>query len=335
MCIAAGLSLGLISCAPQRVAEAPKDLYWPLPPEKPRIKWLGAYATARDVEKRSQFLEALVGEDVGAGLARPQGVAVDAKGNIYVADSTAHRIVVFDVEKAKMRFFGEGDQERVSIPIGLSIADRANMLLVASAGAKRVVAYDLSSGSLRFVIGQEEGFFKNPVGVAVDEERGRIYVTDSKLNEIRAFDMNGRFLSTIVKAGTLDHQVYSPSQIAVDREGKVYVADLFNFKVKIFRPDGSLVRVIGLGHGDSPGYFSRVNGVAVDSEGHIYASDSAFGNVQIFDQEGRLLMAFGSPGNRAGSFRLPMHIWIDKNDRIYVADTFNFRIQVFQYLKEQ
>jgi hypothetical protein len=53
----------------------------------------------------------------------------------------------------------------------------------------------------------------------------------------------------------------------------------------------------------------------------------------MFDSNGRMLMAFGSPGYGYGNFWLPSGIFIDSNDRIYVSDTYNKRVQVFQYLK--
>ncbi len=323
----------LSACAPQQ-AEAPKDLVWPLPPDKPRIKWLGAYSAAIDIAERNPFLESLVGVDVGQSLVRPQGVAVDGMGNIYVADTIRNQIFVFDLTHKRLGFFGEGAEEPPAQPMGIAIAPKSNLLLYASIASKRVTAYDLNTGKIRFVIGQKPGFFRNPVGVAVDEDRGRIYVTDSKLSELRAFDMNGNFISTIAKSGNKDNEVYIPGQVYVDREGKVYVADTMNFKVKIFGPDGFFIRAFG-GLGDSPGFFSRPYGIAVDSEGHIYVSDGNFGNVQIFDQKGRLLMVFGSNGSGPGLFLLPMQMWIDKNDKIYVADSLNKRVQVFQYLKEE
>jgi DNA-binding beta-propeller fold protein YncE len=72
----------------------------------------------------------------------------------------------------------------------------------------------------------------------------------------------------------------------------------------------------------------------VDSEGHIYVSDAAFNNVQIFDQEGRLLLFFGEFGYRRGQFWLPAGLSVDSKDRIYVADQYNKRINIYQYLPE-
>ncbi|MDO9307904.1 MAG: 6-bladed beta-propeller, partial [Deltaproteobacteria bacterium] len=58
------------------------------------------------------------------------------------------------------------------------------------------------------------------------------------------------------------------------------------------------------------------------------------GNFQIFNQKGQLLLYVGQEGALPGELMLPSAIFIDKNDRIYVSDTFNHRIQIYQYLKE-
>lgn len=74
--------------------------------------------------------------------------------------------------------------------------------------------------------------------------------------------------------------------------------------------------------------------MAVDSDGHVYVLDSRFENVQVFDHVGALLMAFGGEGDGPGEFALPSGITIDQGDRIWIADTYNRRVQVFQYLRE-
>ncbi|MEW6215345.1 MAG: 6-bladed beta-propeller, partial [Nitrospirota bacterium] len=77
------------------------------------------------------------------------------------------------------------------------------------------------------------------------------------------------------------------------------------------------------------------NGIGVDSEGHVYVVDSSFNNFQIFNEDGSLLLWVGNVGRNPGEFYLPTGMYIDREDRIYVSDTFNRRIQVFQYLKER
>jgi DNA-binding beta-propeller fold protein YncE len=76
----------------------------------------------------------------------------------------------------------------------------------------------------------------------------------------------------------------------------------------------------------------RPKGVAIDSEGHYYVADGLWGVVQVFDSEGRLLYYFGKRGSAAGDFQLPAGVFIDRGDRVFVVDSFNRRIQVFQYV---
>jgi DNA-binding beta-propeller fold protein YncE len=107
-----------------------------------------------------------------------------------------------------------------------------------------------------------------------------------------------------------------------------------NFRVQVLDPEGEFQLAFGQ-PGNRIGYFSRPKGVAVDSEGHIYVVDAAFNNFQIFNPEGQLLLFVGQLGNTPGRFWLPAGAYIDGEDKLYVADQYNFRIQVFQYLRDQ
>jgi DNA-binding beta-propeller fold protein YncE len=70
----------------------------------------------------------------------------------------------------------------------------------------------------------------------------------------------------------------------------------------------------------------------VDSEGDLYVVDALWGVVQVFDRKGELLYYFGAKGTHAGQFQLPAGLFIDHDDRVFVVDSFNRRVQVFQYV---
>jgi hypothetical protein len=72
--------------------------------------------------------------------------------------------------------------------------------------------------------------------------------------------------------------------------------------------------------------------VATDSFGHIYIVDAHFNALQIFDQTGAFLLSLGALGRDRGEFWLPAGIFIDEDDHIYVADSYNRRVQVFRYV---
>lgn len=64
--------------------------------------------------------------------------------------------------------------------------------------------------------------------------------------------------------------------------------------------------------------------------GHIFVTDAAFDNIQVFDMTGRLLIYWGQAGIQPGSFSLPAGVFVDSQNRLFVADSYNSRIQVYQ-----
>ena len=105
------------------------------------------------------------------------------------------------------------------------------------------------------------------------------------------------------------------------------MTDALNFRIRAERDPR--FKTFGAA-GDNPA-ISPGQGVAVDSDGHVYVVDALFDNVQI--STATAAAAFGSPGAAAGELWLPNAISIDSQYRIYISDTYNQRIQVFQYLR--
>jgi DNA-binding beta-propeller fold protein YncE len=70
----------------------------------------------------------------------------------------------------------------------------------------------------------------------------------------------------------------------------------------------------------------------VDSSDNIYVGDSQRDMIQVFDDNGSLVSTFGKSGLGRGRFWMPSGIFIDSRDYIYVADTYNKRIQIFRHL---
>jgi len=315
------------------------DLVWPLPPEKPRIKYLGPLSNNLDVEppKKRGWLQKLINEEASTqviGMVRPTSVVVDSKERIFVADPLRAAVFVFDLKTKKMDLWGTRGRGRLYNPFGLAI-DKNDNLYVSDTAQRRVNVYDsegnLSSSIVR--IGNET--MSNPTGLAIDDERNRLLIVDSHSHKIFAADLSQLDKGVAFgKKGDGDDEFHFPSFVASDKEGRIYVSDTLNFCVKVFDKDFKFLSRFGE-HGTGMGMFDRPKGVAVDSEGHIYVADTAFSNFQIFNDKGQLLLFVGSFGFEPGFFRLPSGLFIDKRDRIYVADSINRRIQMFQYLPEK
>ncbi|MFN7915652.1 MAG: 6-bladed beta-propeller [Vicinamibacterales bacterium] len=335
ICIA---TADLSAAKDKKPAAAQKDLQlvWPLPPEQPRIKYLRTYQSANDfkaAKKPSRFAALLLGpQDPGAGgdaLLKPYGVAASKSGKVYVADTAAKRAFVFDPDKKDVSFLGEDGAGRLAKPIGVAV-DADGTVFVADATLKRVFGYD-PDGRMRVAIGHE-GELENPSGLALDRVNHRLYVADSGKHQVLVYSsLDGAAQQTLGARGTDDAQFNFPTNLTVDRQGQLYVADTLNFRVQVFDPKGQFVRTFGT-LGDGPGQMNRPKGVGVDSEGHVYVVDASFNNFQIFDDAGQLLLFVGSGGRNPGEFILPAGMSVDEQDRLYVADQGNSRVQVFQYL---
>jgi DNA-binding beta-propeller fold protein YncE len=225
-------------------------------------------------------------------------------------------------------FVGESGTGKLAKPIGVAV-DEEGKVFVADASLNRVFGYR-RDGTVAIAIGRD-GELKSPSGLAIDRANRRLYVADSARHEVLCFStVDGAHVRTIGGRGGDDGQFNFPTNLFVDGEGRVYVADTLNFRVQIFDLEGRFVRTFGT-QGDTPGTLNRPKGIAVDGEGHVYVADTSFNNFQIFDAEGQLLLFVGSAGRGPGEFLLPAGLFIDTRDRIYVADQGNSRVQVFQY----
>lgn len=314
--------------------KAPRELVWPLPPDKPRIKFVEAIYGAADVEpvKKGSFLDRLAGiekKQYKPTFVKPYGVATDAHGRIYVTDSGQGLVFVFDQEKKKVSYLGRGTQLRLFVPIGITVDSRGRVW-VADAAGQHVIAYDLD-GNIVMVLGKQDEL-ENPTGIAIDEERNRAYVVDSKKHAIVVYNPDtGEKLATIGKRGSEKGEFNFPTNIALDRKGRLYVTDTINHRVQIFDPEGNFVETFG-GQGRRRGDFLKPKGIALDPWDNIYVTDADFDNLQIFDQQKRLLMFLGTAGQAYGRFWLPAGIHVDARNRIIVVDQNNHRIQIFQLL---
>lgn len=312
------------ACGPERRQPEPDNLFWPLPPDPPRIRYLQSVYSEDDIGREYSFVEKLFGKDYFDRLMRPYGVS--ARGNkIIVADIMLKRVLIFDRTTKRLRVVGE--EGAVQLPAG-AVFGRDETLYVADSSGGKVALY-APSGKYKTAFLMKEG---KPVGLALDEKRSRLYVTDIANHRVVVFGLDGERLFTFGSKGNGPGQFNLPLGIALDDAGTAYVLDAWNYRVQLFDPDGAFLARFG-SVGDGPGFLANPKGIALDSEGHIYITDAAFNNVQIFDREGRVLLAVGSLGPQPGQMHLPAGIAVDEQDRIYVADQMNGRVQVFQYLK--
>lgn len=217
----------------------------------------------------------------------PYGVAVDAAGNVYVADTYNHRVQKFTADGTYLAKWGTagwtGDGQ-FYYPTGIAVDGSAAVYVVDSSN-NRIQKFTSSGVFLSKwgSIGTGDGQFSYPTHIAVDS-LGNLYVTDYGNNRVQKFTSTGVFVTKWGSLGTGNGQFDRPFGIAVDNSGNVYVADSYNRRIQKFTPDGTYVTQWG-STGSALGKFDLPRGVAVDTSGNVYVADTQNGRIQKFRPE--------------------------------------------------
>ncbi len=173
--------------------------------------------------------------------------------------------------------------------------------------------------------GIEYGELDFPRGMAVDST-GHILVADTNNGRLQRFSVDGIFLGVIGSKGEGQGEFREPSGIAVDSEGNIYVADTGNRRVQKLSSNGGF---LAEWRGVDPG-FDAPREIAVGSDNSIYVVDESRAEVVKFASDGNVLAAWGKRGSGNGEFSTPTSVAVDtKNNRVYVTDPVNRRIQIF------
>lgn len=189
--------------------------------------------------------------------------------------------------------------------------------------------------------------FADPYGLATDA-RGRLYIADGGTsNRIRVLTAEGQVL-TVAGSGAegwrdgpaAEAAFHTPSGLALDAAGNLYVADTGNHRIRKITPEGQVSTLAGdgqPGHRDGPADQARFNGplgLAVDGQGRVWVADSYNDRIRLISAEGQVLTLAGGelPGERDGigaeaRFDTPAALVIDANGHALVADAGNNAIR--------
>src|SRR6185295_18844749 len=114
-------------------------------------------------------------------------------------------------------------------------------VFVADATLKRVFGYG-ADGKLAIAIGHD-GELQNPSGLALDRQRQVLYVADAKKHQVLCYSSaDGTFIRALGKRGVEPGEFNFPTNLSVDHEGRLYVADTLNFRVQVFDASGSVIK---------------------------------------------------------------------------------------------
>jgi sugar lactone lactonase YvrE len=264
------------------------------------------------------------------------GVATSPDGSrIYVAETEGDRALrIFDsggrlLNAVRPPASTTGTEH---VPVWLALDPLTADVYVTDRPTGQIHVFDRDGAYRRTVTLIEPIQGWQPVGIAFDGA-GNLYVTDlgGTVPRVEVFDRSGGLLRTLGEADGLAF----PNGIAVDGHGVVYVADSNNGRLLAYGVDGTVVARVGRGVG--AGKLALPRGVAVDDQNRIYVGDPTAQGIHVFGppngETGSLknLGFFGGPGIKDGEFQFPNGVAADARGRIYVADTFNGRVQIWSY----
>jgi sugar lactone lactonase YvrE len=323
------------------------NIVWPNPPAVARIRYQAFYAAQKlsQVEtapnKKQKWMDRLAGTQPASEntkvlfqLGEPYGMAVDSKGNLYVADQKVGAIFIFNTETREVELIKNKEHAHFVRIIGLAMDDN-DRLFVSDPGLRHIMVFNAAHKAEDVIT---EGLVE-PGNLALDRENRLLYVSDINLDQVLVYDADTFKLKRKIGTGGKNHALTTPgdfarpSGLAVDDDGNLYVCDTLNDRIEVFDADGTFIRAFGKA-GDGPGYFARPKGIAIDTDGHIWVADGMQDRVQVFNQQDQLLITFGGHGLLPGQFQGIVNITSDKLNRIFTSEIYPGRVQQFRYVTD-
>lgn len=246
-------------------------------------------------------------------LDNPIAVALDATGNLYIADRNNHRVrlvnastnVLIDIAGTGVAgFSGDGglaSVAQIDFPVGVAVDQQSN-LYIADANNSRIRKVNLSSGNISTVAGNGSIGFSGDGGLATDaalhrarqvavDAQGNLYITDLDNQRIRKVDAVTKIITTIAGTGVAGFsgdgnlatlaQLHMPRGVQVDASGNIFIADRDNHRIrKIDITTSNISTIAGTGTAGfsvnlaTSAQLNQPGGVAVDNDGNIYIADS-------------------------------------------------------------
>ena len=336
LCAVLAIAILLLPIPSLSAANQPSALQWPSPPATARIYYTNSWYGEQSIlgKKRKGLLQRLgamiFGQREQHRFVRPFGISVSRNGTVAITDPGLGGIHIIRENDRSYRVIRSLDNKmRLDTPIGVAFNSEQTILVTDSKNAV-IFEFSLDGKTLRRF---GEGLLKRPTAIAVHPVDKRIFVVDTSSHQIVIFNPAGKLLDRLGKRGKKSGMFNYPTHITFDGKGNLYVVDSMNFRVQVF--DQKLAPVTKFGrHGDRLGEFSKPKGIAVDRDGYIYVIESFYDHLLVFNNKGRFMLPVGGSGDQPGKFSLPAGVAVH-GDQIYVADSYNRRIQIFRIASKQ
>ena len=203
--------------------------------------------------------------------------------------------------------------------------DSEDRVYVFNRGEHPLIVFDRDG---QFLNSWGEGQFVRPHGIHIGPDDA-LYLTDDLDHTVHKYTTDGKLLMKLGESGCgsdtgVENRDYrtiqraagtfnQPTNVALTPEGELYITDGYgNARVHKFSAAGELLFSWGE-PGDGPGEFNLPHGIAIDSQGVVYVADRENDRLQLFDLDGKFISEWTQ-------VERPMQVFIDSDDRIYVAE---------------
>ena len=267
-----------------------------------------------------------------AGLRRPWGVAVNSLGHVLVAESEGCQIAVFSPGGEKLiKTIGKKGllRNQFEKPVGIAV-DSDDNILVTDISSVSIQKCDASGKMIKHAgrLGYGPLEFTYPTGIGYNRTNGRIYVTEWESNHrVQILNADLSYFGTLAKE---EKPFASPSDIAFDSTGNVYLVDSDHNAIKVFSQSGDYLGKFGGKEKTQKRVQIQIpSSICIDDEDVVYVTEREKHCVSIFTTQGRFLHSFGTRGKGPGELNHPHGIAVDAAGHVYVSDYHNNRLQVF------
>lgn len=263
----------------------------------------------------------------GLSLIQPQALSIDAEGHVFVVDTGNNRILKFDRNGQFIYSIGGfgWETEEFDDPLDISVKTSLDVF-IADYNNERIERYDNKlnfissfrsdqnlSGSLQF------GF---PSSVDISKH-GELFICDNENDRILKLNSFGVPVLSFGDFNWGEGQLEHPVKIEVTPSDLVYVSDQGTNQVVVFDYYGNFMTRFG------NGILNKPNGLACTDDEKLFVADSGNNRIVILNKDHRLIYSWGEEGDKLGAFENPVDVAIYLN-RVYVLDSDNSRIQVFE-----
>ena len=318
------------------------------------------------------------GPAINAQLNWPSKVEVDDSGDVYISDYQNQRIRKVDFSTGVINtvagtgshgYSGDGSpatSAQLNSPTNVEV-DNSGDLYIVDERNFCIRKVDASTGVITTIAGTgDEGYSGDggpatsaqllcPSDVAIDGP-GNVYIADQNNSRIRKVDVSTGVITTIAGTGTYGYsgdggpatsaQLYSPSGVAIDGSGNLYITDVQNNCIrKVDASTGVITTVAGTGtagysgdggHATSAQFYDP-EGIAVDGSGNLYIADRVNHRIRRVDVTTGIITTVAGTGSRGYSgdggpatsaqLYFPIDVTVDLSGNLYIADLWNERIR--------